>query len=676
MRRSRRFFALLFIFSAFFTPLGFFYFTIVNESNQFGFSKSTEERNGYQTSEVSEPTENVQVDFKKYSEYECSRFPSNVTNDYPECLNKMKWIKNGWKTHSCYSENHIDGTNCSFRYYLSQVENYCPMMGENTKQMKSLAKMSPSIRRLLPIFDGIPHYMKTRINRLWKKWKEGAHEVMEKYSESMTNRKKLNVLVFIGFLANEQKLKLAKKSDHGGPLGELLQWSDLLATLSIIGHHLEVSTDKSSLKSIVWKYMSRGPCQFLNGSRQQLDIIFTDIMGLNILRQHHRQFLMNNRCRIRLLDSFGTHAEFATKSYFLQNKRKLSGPYSQRNPWGGHGLDLRQHWTFYPHSDDNTFLGFIVDTEGVEKENQKKKTSIPSALIYGKEKYMWMNAEKPIRMLKKHVKVHATVADLEVDGMSNITSLFENVQNHGFLNSREISELLDETTIFFGLGFPLEGPAPLEAMAHGAVFINAKFEEPKSRKNYKFLSEKPTLREWTSQNPYMEKIGEPHVITVDVNNETELEDAIKRAIQLKPKPFVPFEFSPSGMLLRVALLLEKQELCEKVSISKRWPPVTEMKIFKTEKANDSCEMTCHSLNLICEPSFFPIVNSSPLLKRELSCSSVSSDSSPFAPFNCTVQLSASLFSCASRPPSSSGIVRLCPCRDYIPEQHAICKKCL
>lgn len=41
---------------------------------------------------------------------------------------------------------------------------------------------------------------------------------------------------------------MAKKSDHGGPLGELLQWSDLLATLSVIGHHLEVSTNKNTLR--------------------------------------------------------------------------------------------------------------------------------------------------------------------------------------------------------------------------------------------------------------------------------------------------------------------------------------------------------------------------------------------------------------------------------------------
>lgn len=153
-------------------------------------------------------------------------------------------------------------------------------------------------------------------------------------------------------------------------------------------------------------------------------------------------------------------------------------------------MDLRQHWTFYPHSDDNTFLGFVVDTEGIDKKNNQM---IPSALVYGKEQYMWRDAEKPIDVLKRIVTVHSTVADLDLKD-SNISSIFKKVQNHGFLNSEEISQLLDNITIFFGLGFPLEGPAPLEAMAHGAVFINAKFKEPKSRLNYKFLAEKPTLR--------------------------------------------------------------------------------------------------------------------------------------------------------------------------------------
>lgn len=170
------------------------------------------------------------------------------------------------RSHKCYVENHVDGSTCSFRYYLSHVENYCPPL-EPLNTSETFAQMNLSSRRLQQILEVVPVYMKTRINRLWGKWKEGGHEVMEKYGDAMSRRRKLNVsdwskrallhwtwnsnffqvLVFIGFLANEKQLKLAKKSEHGGPLGELLQWSDLLATLSIIGHHLEVSTDKDTL---------------------------------------------------------------------------------------------------------------------------------------------------------------------------------------------------------------------------------------------------------------------------------------------------------------------------------------------------------------------------------------------------------------------------------------------
>ena len=52
--------------------------------------------------------------------------------------------------------------------------------------------------------------------------------------------------------------------------------------------------------------------------------------------------------------------------------------------------------------------------------------------------------------------------------------------------------------IFVGLGFPYEGPAPLEAIANGAVFLNPRFTPAHSSKNTKFFKGKPTQREvWT-----------------------------------------------------------------------------------------------------------------------------------------------------------------------------------
>lgn len=67
------------------------------------------------------------------------------------------------------------------------------------------------------------------------------------------------------------------------------------------------------------------------------------------------------------------------------------------------------------------------------------------------------------------------------------------------------------------MGFPYEGPAPLEAIASGCIFLNPQLSPPLNRYNSKFLKGKPTLRELTSQNPYTESfIGQPYVFTFDM----------------------------------------------------------------------------------------------------------------------------------------------------------------
>ena len=53
----------------------------------------------------------------------------------------------------------------------------------------------------------------------------------------------------MGLLTKESGFKIAEKAFSGGPLGELVQWSDILASLYILGHELEVSVTYSSLKT-------------------------------------------------------------------------------------------------------------------------------------------------------------------------------------------------------------------------------------------------------------------------------------------------------------------------------------------------------------------------------------------------------------------------------------------
>lgn len=52
-----------------------------------------------------------------------------------------------------------------------------------------------------------------------------------------------------------------------------------------------------------------------------------------------------------------------------------------------------------------------------------------------------------------------------------------------------------DSQVFVGLGFPYEGPAPIEAIALGCVFLQPRFQPPHSSDNNDFYKGKPTTRQ-------------------------------------------------------------------------------------------------------------------------------------------------------------------------------------
>ncbi|NXR10196.1 MGT5A acetylglucosaminyltransferase, partial [Semnornis frantzii] len=166
--------------------------------------------------------------------------------------------------------------------------------------------------------------------------------------------------------------------------------------------------------------------------------------------------------------------------------------------------------------------------------------------------------------------------------------------------------------LFVGLGFPYEGPAPLEAIANGCAFLNLRFNPPKSSKNTEFFKGKPTLRELTSQHPYAEVyIGKPHVWTVDINNLSEVEKAVKSILNQKIDPYLPYEFTCEGMLQRMNAFIERQDFCHGQVM---WPPLSALQV-KIAEPGKSCKQVCQESQLICEPSFFQHLNKDKALLR-------------------------------------------------------------
>ncbi|KAE9551132.1 hypothetical protein FO519_005667 [Halicephalobus sp. NKZ332] len=471
------------------------------------------------------------------------------------------------------------------------------------------------------------------------------------------NRKKLNIVLYLGFLSKETGLKFGEKSSNGGPLGELVQWADLIASIYLLGHKVSIATEYKYFKDITMKpYLSTSACPSSPGVN--LDLIFTDIIGLRKIKQKMKEFFSGNKCRIRLLDSFGTHAEFNNAKYFRSHWRDLGK--RRTNPWGGHGLELQQFLTMYPHTDDNTFLGFVVETFEKESEESEKQNI---TLIYGKEKYMWNDTKEVLETISKFTEIHATVADAGLDFKKE-----NNVINHGLLSGKEFHKLLRKSRIFLGLGFPLEGPAPLEAIANGAIFINHRFEPPKSRLTYKFFEDKPTMRELGSQSPYMERfVGEPHVITVNVFDKEQLQKAYEKAMKTTVGPYLPIEFSFEGMLERVDVLLTRHDFC---GMNPTYPPWKSAKIV-VAKGGEACQDTCEQEGLICERSFFRRLNKAATVLNFTECGgSLTTVADPYAPARCILQGDPTLFSCASH--ASSNIRRLCPCRTFKKGQIVLC----
>ncbi|XP_078620482.1 alpha-1,6-mannosylglycoprotein 6-beta-N-acetylglucosaminyltransferase A-like isoform X2 [Branchiostoma floridae x Branchiostoma japonicum] len=596
--------------------------------------------------------------------------------EFPHCGGKVEWMKGFWTTDPCYADYGVDGSMCSFLVYLSEVEQWCPPLiwrknftstaSEEPAEMASLQEDGEPLLRMLSS-DKSLLWIKMRVERMWPQWVEAANSL----ASSLANRKRKRILIHLGLLSKESEWHFGEKAFDGGPLGELVQWSDIIASVYVLGHDLDLSFTKESLKSKLAfdSQRNKGGCPIKG--KPPADIIYIDILGLaQIKKTLGMAGIQHYACYFRVVDSFGTEPEFNFQPYAKQRSRK--------SPWGGWNFNPRQFFTMFPHSPDNSFMGFVVeqhlnkteiqDIQRIKKQNQ--------ALVYGKNDYMWAGSGKLMNELAQHFQIHATVAKNNDDQkqLENVPSF---VNNHGVLPSEQLYDLLKRTKLFVGLGFPYEGPAPLEAIASGCVFLNPKFTQPKSRLNTKFFEGKPTFRELTSQHPYVEVfVGKPHVYTVDIDDRESVEAALTEIKNLKVDPYLPYEFTAEGMLQRVSTYIQKHNFCQSPHA---WPPESALQARLAGKGQ-SCKQACQDQGLICEPSYFPLLNNKDAMEKNgLKCDSVDDMMEVYAPSKnegtgtCSVQSERLLFSCVGQDPDYQ---RVCPCRDFIHGQVALCHDCL
>ncbi|KAI0234122.1 Alpha-1,6-mannosylglycoprotein 6-beta-N-acetylglucosaminyltransferase A, partial [Lamellibrachia satsuma] len=455
----------------------------------------------------------------------------------------------------------------------------------------------------------------------------------------------------------------------GGPLGDLIQWADLIAGLYMLGHNVTIMKDiyqvSRGLRYSRFMWSPKEGCKM-----KDFDIIYADIIAM---KTFPTDVLDVYSCKFRVLDAYGTQVMYNDPVYSLEHNFQSN--------YGHLGLNLQQFYTFYPHTQDNTFLGFAVELPKSESKMVEKKERI--GLLYGKDPNYFKKHKLYIHQLMDWMEVHVTVG--------NITTLPAGIINHGILSSEDYRKLLGRVQFFIGMGLPLESTGVIEAIAHGCIFLNPKFKG--SQQDILQKLGKPTLRKLTSQVPYMERfMGSPHVYTLDIEDTQLVADTLKTAMDTFTNRFVPFEFTVEGFLERLNAFVDRQHFCEKEddatsqkrekhgrhNILRTWIRLSAMKVLLGTK-NNSCSDTCYANGLMCEPSFFHQFNKGGVFERQnIDCREHEKEADIYFPAVnkedsvCTLQKHSSLYSCAGAHPSWQ---RLCACRDYVKHQVALCTRC-
>ena len=173
----------------------------------------------------------------------------------------------------------------------------------------------------------------------------------------------------------------------------------------------------------------------------------------------------------------------------------------------------------------------------------------------------------------------------------------------------------------------------------------------------------------------MERLDRPYNFFY---NQFDAEEIKATLTQMKNKnidPLVPFEFTHEGMLQRIHAYVEHQDFCDTET---SWAPKTSVKI-KFGQPGESCNEVCESHHRVCEQSWFQLTNlTDTILAQTHNCLAYRKESDIIAPFfddndkTCVFQGDKLLYSCAGNNFSAR---RICPCRDFIKNQVALCKDC-
>uniref|UniRef100_A0A8C6VTU5 alpha-1,6-mannosyl-glycoprotein 6-beta-N-acetylglucosaminyltransferase n=1 Tax=Nothobranchius furzeri TaxID=105023 RepID=A0A8C6VTU5_NOTFU len=122
---------------------------------------------------------------------------------YPDCTSKMDWMRTRWTSDPCYAFYGVDGSDCSFLIYLSEVEWFCPPLAWRNQTITPTQRPLPKKQAVFqsdigPLLEQVGtgkeslSFMKRRMRRLAAQWASAAPRLDDKLRGRWREQKRVS----------------------------------------------------------------------------------------------------------------------------------------------------------------------------------------------------------------------------------------------------------------------------------------------------------------------------------------------------------------------------------------------------------------------------------------------------------------------------------------------------
>jgi len=315
---------------------------------------------------------------------------------------------------------------------------------------------------------------------------------------------------------------------RGGPAGEIRVRTRLQAALEAAGVECDVAHSDAEMESRVRP----------DGSIPH-DFIIMDEWTLVAPGGAVRSFVAGRERDVYLLAFFGLRSAF----------------------FSGFALPKDRVLTAFPTSLGGAFLGWDMEPSWAPRPSQctperataaclaEAVAGLPPLPPRQPQGIVWGKKEDYFPPRRAWISAAAALAPLLSTAPPG-ASLPEGVRRVGTLSPEAWREALGGSSFFLGLGDPLLGPSPLDALSAGLVYINPTFEGSAG-------GVRGELAQWGSQHPYLAAaVGEPYVCNATLDDTGALRACVERALALDLPPFIPKDFQREAYYARVAALFK------------------------------------------------------------------------------------------------------------------------